>query len=148
LVRVGLAETSLALAASQFGRKRVEALLPEATERVEPGVDLVERRRIDGIQPPGALRPDRRETAVAQDPEVLRDRRLRDPELRLDDRRDRPGRLLASGQQLEDPPSDWVAKDVKGVHGRSIEGDAYISQYWYAPRFADRTGVPMSRALA
>ena len=112
----GGAQAALALAAGELRRERVEALLPERAEVVEPVLDLAERRRVDGVEPPGALGPDRREPAVAQDLEVLRDGRLRDPELRLDDRGDRPGGQLAVGEQLEDPPPDRVAEDVERVH--------------------------------
>ena len=86
-------------------------------------------RRVDGVEPPRAVRPDGREAAVAQDPEVLRDGRLRDPELGLDDRGDRPRGQLAIGEQLEDPPPDRVAQDVERVHRPIIlEGMTYISQ--------------------
>ncbi len=77
-------EAPFTFATREVGRERVESLLPEAAERVEPCVDVVERRRVDGVEPPGALGPDRREAALAQDLEVLRDGRLRDPELGLD----------------------------------------------------------------
>ena len=109
-------EASLALAARQLGRERIEALLPEVAERVEPRVDLVERRGVDRVEPPGAIRPDRREAAVAQDPQVLRDGRLRDPELGLDDGGQCPGGQLPIGEQLQDPPSDRVPQDVERVH--------------------------------
>ena len=71
---------------------------------------------------------DGREPAVAEDLEVLRHGRLRDPELRLDDGGDRSRRQLAVCEQLEDPATDRVPEDVERVHGRSIEGRTYISQ--------------------
>ena len=83
---------------------------------LEPVIDLAERGGVDGIEPPGPGGPDRREPAVAQDLQVLRDRRLRDPELRLDDGADLPGGMLTIGEQLQDPPTDRVAEDVEGVH--------------------------------
>ena len=89
------AEAAFAPAARELGRERVETLFPEAAEAVEPHVDLLERRRVDRVEPPGAVGPDGREAVVAQDPEVLRDGRLRDAELGLDVRRDRPGGQLA-----------------------------------------------------
>ena len=85
-------------------------------EWVEPRIDLVERRRVDRVEPSGAVRPDRREAAVAQHPEMLRDGRLRDPELGLDDGGQRPGGQLPIGEQLQDPPSDRVTQDVERVH--------------------------------
>ena len=66
---------------------------------------------------------------------MLRDGRLRDPELGLDDGRDRPGRELAIGEELEDPPSDRVAQDVERVHGpHNRSRDLYKSsmKYWSA----------------
>ena len=59
---------------------------------------------------------------------MLRDGRLRDPELGLDDGGDRPGGQLAIGEQLEDPAPDRVAEDVERVHAPMIEGrDLYKS---------------------
>ena len=116
------AEAPLPLAARELRGERVEALLPEPPELLEPRIDLVERRRVDGVEPPGAIRPDRREPAVAQDLEVLRDRRLRDPELGLDDGGDRPGGVLAFGEELQDPPPDRVAEDVERVHEGNRKG--------------------------
>ena len=112
----GGAEAAFALAARELGRERVEALVPEPAEVVEPVVELAERRGVDGVQPAGALGPDGREPALAQDLEVLRHGGLRDPELGLDDRRDRPGRQLAIGEQFEDPAADGVSEDVERVH--------------------------------
>ena len=87
-----------------------------AAEVGEPVVELAERRRVDGVEPAGALGSDVREPAVAQDLEVLRHGRLRDPELGLDDGRDRPRGQLAIGEQFEDPPADRVSEDVERVH--------------------------------
>ena len=121
-------QPALALAAGELGRERVEPLVQEPAEVVEPVVELAERRCIDGVEPARALRPDRREPAVAQDLEVLRHGRLRDPELGLDDGRDRPRGQLAVGEQLEDPAPDRVSQDVERVHAANIQGTTYISQ--------------------
>ena len=59
---------------------------------------------------------------------MLRNGRLRDPELGLDDRGDRPGGQLPVGEQLEDPASDRVAEDVERVHDAILKGAPYISQ--------------------
>ena len=48
---------------------------------VQPRVDLGQRARVDGVDAPRALGAHRREPALAQDLELLRDRRLRDAEL-------------------------------------------------------------------
>ena len=110
-------QAALALAARELRRERVEALIPEAPEGFDPVVDLAERRGADRVQPARALGPDVRETAIAQDPKVLRHRRLRDPELRLDDRRDRPRCQLPGSEQLEDPATDRVSENIERVHG-------------------------------
>jgi hypothetical protein len=47
---------------------------------------------------------------------MLRHRRLGDAELTLDDGADRPGRLLTTGEQLEDPAPDRITEDVERVH--------------------------------
>ena len=83
---------------------------------VEPVVQLVERRGIDRVEAAGALGPNGRESAIAEDLEVLRHGRLRDPELCLDDRTDRTGGHLTIGQQLQDPAPDGVSEDIECVH--------------------------------
>jgi hypothetical protein len=51
---------------------------------------------------------------------VLRDRRLRDPELGLDDGRDRSGGQLTVGQQLQDAAADRVSENVERVHDANL----------------------------
>ena len=118
---VGGGEATLALATRELGRERVEALVPEPPEVVEPVVELAHRCGVDRVQPAGAFGPDRRKPAVAEDLEVLRDRRLRDAELRLDDLRDRARGALAVGEELEDPAADGVTQDVERVHAGNIK---------------------------
>jgi hypothetical protein len=125
---LGFPEAALPRAARKLGRERVEPLIQELAEMVEPGVELTERWCVDGIEPPRAHRPDGREPAVAQDLEVLRHGRLRDPELGLDDGGDRPRAQFAIGEQLEDPPPNRIAKNVERVRALILEGVAYISQ--------------------
>ncbi len=127
-------QAPLALAPGELGRERVEALAPEPAEVVEPVVQLVERRGVDRIEAACALGPDGREPAVAQDLQVLRHGRLRDAELGLDDRGDRPGRQLAIGEQLQDPASDGVSEDIERVHCPKIQATTYISQYLFIAR--------------
>ena len=93
----------------------------------------------DGVQPPRALGADRREAAVAQDLEMLRHGRLRDPELGLDDGGDRARSRLPFGEELEDPPPDRVAEDVERVHRRD---DTRCDLYKSRPLFdgSPRTG--------
>src|SRR5262249_27936286 len=63
-----------------------------------------------------AFDADARKSILAQDFQLLRDGRLGDPKLPRDDRDDFTRRMLASSQQLQDSPSDWIAEDVEGVH--------------------------------
>ena len=112
----GGGEAAFPPAPGELGGERVQALLPEPVEGLEPRIDLLERLGADGVQAAGAVGSDRREPAVAQDPEVLRHGRLGDAELGLDDRGDRAGWELAVGQELEDPPPHRVAEDVERVH--------------------------------
>src|SRR5204863_7823699 len=74
-----------------------------------------------------AIGPHRREAVLAQDLQLPRDGRLRDPELLLDDRADRAGGPLAAGQQLEDPAAHRVAEHVERMHAPSVSLHAYIS---------------------
>ena len=92
-------------------------MAPEPSEVVEPVVKLVERCGVDRIEAAGPFGPDARKPALTEDLQVLRNGRLRYPELCLDDRGDRPGRQLAIGEQLQNPASDGVSDDVECVHG-------------------------------
>ena len=108
-------------AAGDLGGERVQVRGPVRAKAVEPGVDVAQRLRLDRVEPPGALGAHRREAGLAQHPQVLRDRRLGDPELVPDDLGDRARRVLAGGEQLEDASADRVAEDVERVHA----GNAY-----------------------
>lgn len=103
-------------APAQLGGERVEPLGPEPAELGHPRVDLLQRRGVDGIQPPGALSPHSGEPAVAEHLEVLRDGGVRDAELRGDGRRQLARGALTVREQLEQPAADRVAEDVEGVH--------------------------------
>src|SRR3954453_21299 len=101
---------------------------PERAEAVEPRVDVLERVGVHGVEAAGAVPAPGREPGLAQDAEVLEDRGLGDAELRADDAGDRARRLLAGGEQLEDPAADGIAEDVEGVHRRgSIRTGLYKS---------------------
>ena len=116
-----LAGASLPLAAGKLCRQRVEALVPEPPERLEPGVELPEWSGVDRVQSARAVWPNGRKPAVTEDLEVLRHGRLRNPELLLDDRRDRTRRDLAVSEQLEDPASNGIPKDVECVHDGNVQ---------------------------
>jgi hypothetical protein len=53
-----------ALAAGDLGREGIEVRLPEPAESSEPCVDVGERARVDGVDPPRALGAHGREPAI------------------------------------------------------------------------------------
>src|SRR3954469_18847396 len=77
-------DAPLPLAARNFSRKRVELRLPETAELIDPSQHRPKPRRIHRIEPPLRLRPNLRKGILPQYLEVLRHRRLRDPELGTD----------------------------------------------------------------
>jgi hypothetical protein len=85
-------------------------------EALQPDVDLLQGHRVDGVQAPGAVRADGREAGLPQHSQVLRYRRLRDPELCPDDPADRACGLLAVGEQLQYPASHRVAEHDERLH--------------------------------
>src|SRR5215813_14280576 len=100
----------IALATGNLGRQRFELMLPEAAELAHPGVDLAQRPGLDRIDAARAIRAHIGKAAVAQHLEVLRDRRLRDAELALDDGDDVARALLATRQQLQNTAANRVAE--------------------------------------
>ncbi len=74
-----------ALAASDLGCECFEPRSPEAPESIQPGVHLGQGARVERVQAARALGEHRREAAVAQHLELLRDRGLGDAELGGDD---------------------------------------------------------------
>jgi hypothetical protein len=115
-------EAPFATAPSELGGKGVKTLVPEASKRTEPRVDLLQRCRIDGVEPPRTVGANGGEPGVAQDFQMLGHGWLRDPEFRLDDGGDRARRQLTIGEELEDPTADWVSEDVERVHGEILKG--------------------------
>jgi len=101
---------------------------PEPAVTLEPRVDLLHGPCVERVQTSGANGSNGREPAVAQDPKMERNRRLRDPELGLDHRAHLAGGPLTVGQQPKDAPANRIAEDVKGVHdGKDIGIDLYQS---------------------
>ena len=64
----------------------------------------------------GAVGAHADETGIAENAQVLRHRRLGDPELVPHDPGDRARRQLIVDEQLEDAAAHGVAEDVEGVH--------------------------------
>src|SRR5690606_3595611 len=104
------------LAARHFGGERVELRLPEAAKSLHPFVHLFERRCVNGVESAWAFGAHIGKPALPQHLEMLRDGRLANPELRLNYIDDFAGRLLALGEQFENPAAYGIAEDVEGVH--------------------------------
>jgi len=104
------------LAPGQLGAERVESLFPGSTQVRDPGLDGIERGGVDGVQAAGAAWPEAGEPVVSQHPEMLRDGRLRDPELATDDVRDLACRAFACGEQFEDSTSRGDPEHVESFH--------------------------------
>jgi hypothetical protein len=108
---------SLRLSPGNLATESVEALLPKPAKLADPSVNLLKWLRIHGINPPGSLNADSHEAALAQCPEVLRNTRLRDAELFLDDLGDTTRGALAAAEEFQNPAPHRIAKNVKSVHG-------------------------------
>src|SRR5215207_5440938 len=106
----------LLLHPGEMGLEGIEALVPVPAVLLHPLGDLAERRRVDRIQAAGPLRPNDGEAAVPEYPQMLRDRRLRNPKLPLHDCADLPRRALAADEEVENPTAHRVAENVEGVH--------------------------------
>src|SRR4249919_3861139 len=101
---------------------------PEAPEAAEPRVYLPQRARLHRVQAPGTLRPHGREAGLTQHLQVLRNARLGDPELLMDDGAHRAGGHLPVSEQLQDPAPHRVAEHIEGVHRAKVSAATYISQ--------------------
>ena len=97
-------------ATREFGLQRVEALPPELAEACQPDVDLLQRRRLDGVQASGPFRADGHEPGLPQYPQMLRHRGLRDAELGPDDPAHRTGGAAAEHSSLTAPMPGTVLR--------------------------------------
>jgi hypothetical protein len=86
------------------------------SKSIQPNVDFRQRLCIDRVDASCALGANRREAALTQDLELLRDLRLCDAELTLDDFDDLTGRVFAVGEEFQDAPPNGIAEDFEGVH--------------------------------
>src|SRR5262245_18692686 len=103
-----------------LGRERVQMRRPEATERIEPLIDVTQCTAVDRVQAVLPFGADCRKPVISQHFQMLRHRRLRDRELVLHDGADRPGRYLAVGEQLQDATAHWITQNVERVHSLNI----------------------------
>src|SRR5690606_37758296 len=85
----------LSFATRHFGGEGLQRSGPDATEPVEPLVDVVESVGAQSVDPPGAVDAHGDEPGLPQDPQVVGNRRMGDPELLLDGRCQFPGGGLA-----------------------------------------------------
>src|SRR5690606_29131282 len=110
------ARGALRLPPLDLGREVLEGVLPERAVVGEPLVDRAERTGVERVDAPPALGAHAGEAGVPQHLELLRDGRLRDPELLPHGRDDLARRALALGEQLDDAPPDRVAEYRERVH--------------------------------
>src|SRR6185295_15816023 len=102
-------------AAGDFRRQRVQLRLPETTELPHPPQHRLKSRWINRIEPSLRVCPDLREVTLAQNLEVLRHRRLRDPELRAYCLHHFARGHLPGTDQFENAAANRVGQDLKGV---------------------------------
>lgn len=100
-------------------------VLPEVPILLQPPINLLQRRSIDGIEPPGSLGSYGGKAVVPQHLQMLGDCRLGDAELALDHQADGARGLLSVGQQLQDPAAHRVPKDVERVHTTTMSIRTY-----------------------
>jgi len=111
----GMATGAFTLASCNLDSESTEALLPKTAKLVEPGVNLLERLRIHGIDAARAFNTNAGKSALAQHTQVLRDGGLRNIEFLLDYGYHRACILFACREKLENAAADRVAEDVKGA---------------------------------
>ncbi|HVV44090.1 MAG TPA: hypothetical protein VHC72_02765, partial [Bryobacteraceae bacterium] len=93
-------------------------VFPKAAELSDPGVGLLERARVDGVDAARSVDPDKNETALTKRTQMLRDGGLRDAEFVADHAGQAASVLLTGGQQLEDATPDGISENVESVRGR------------------------------
>jgi hypothetical protein len=70
ILKVRLA-SSLAFPAGDLGRESLEAMHPEVSKSLQPGIDIAQRSGVQGVDAARAFGANRREPALAQHFEVL-----------------------------------------------------------------------------
>lgn len=89
---------------------------PEAAEVGQPLVGFAQRFGGDRVEAAGALGTHTREAVLPEHLQVLGHRGLGNAELVLHDRGHLTRGTFTIGEELQDPPADRVAEDVKGMH--------------------------------
>ena len=96
--------------------ERIEPGAPVLTELIKPVINLPQRSRIDGVKSARSFGAYGGKTGLPEHSQVLRHRRLSYAELCRDRCHHRTGRMLARGQELEDPTPDGITEDIQRVH--------------------------------
>src|SRR5262249_18473441 len=99
--------------ACNLASEGVQALLPKSAKLVDPIVNLLERLGMNGIESPGAVDADLDEPALAKCAQMLRNTRLSDAELFLDDLGETTRGAFTPNQELENPTAHRIAEDVE-----------------------------------
>ncbi len=86
----------------------------------EPVLEFDEDLGIEFVVAAGAVLVDGGEPLVAQDLEMLRDRRLGDRELPADRRDDFTGHLRTAREQFENAAANRICEDLEPVHEPTI----------------------------
>jgi hypothetical protein len=101
----------------QFALEGVEAAGPEGAGFLQPGVDFLQAPGIEGLDARLALGPGGNEAGVAQDLQVLRDRRGAHVEL-VDNL---PGGAVALREQFDDAAAGGVGEGFEAEHAPKIK---------------------------
>ena len=107
-------------------------------------INLPQRSRVDGVKSARSFGAYGGEAGLPEHSQVLRHRRLSDAKLRRDRCHHSTGRMLARGQELEDPTPDGITEDIQSVHKATLLVITYISQNLsYLGWSAGRVGAKM-----
>ena len=108
-------------------------MFPKSAKLVYPGIDLLKRIRVNRIDSSWPFDSNSDEAAFAQCPEMLRNARLRNAKLFLDDVRDTSGAAFATGEEFENPAPHRIAENIKSMHGRSMQfSSGQYRKRWFA----------------
>lgn len=108
-------------------------------------INLPQPSRVDGVKSARSFGAYGGEAGLPEHSQVLRHRRLSDAKLRRDRCHHSTGRMLARGQELEDPTPDGITEDIQSVHKATLLVITYISQNlsylgWSAGRLGAKMG--------
>ena len=111
--------------AKQLGAERVQSLLPERAEPVEPGSGARERVRLQCVDAQRTVRPRGDQPGLAQHPQMPGCRGLGDPELVRGEPGQLPRRALARCQRLHEPTPHRISDGLQRIHAPTISPRPY-----------------------